>query len=80
MAIVTNAEASFLFYVMFWTILAMMLVMIYSLKQVIMTQRYIQNIDKNIERMVKRTLLDEERILEDLEGPDWKKGSKLKKK
>lgn len=77
---VTNTEASFLFYVMFWTILAMMLVMIYSLKQVIMTQRYIENIDKNIERMVKRTLLDEERIIEDLEGPNWKQGSKLKKK
>lgn len=77
---VTNLEANLLFYVMFWTILAMMLVLIYSLKQVIMTQRYIQNIDKNIEKMVRRTVLDEERIIEDLEGPDWKKGSKPSKK
>ena len=61
-------EENFLFYVMFWTILAMMLVLIYSLKQVIMTQRFIENIDKNIEKMVKRTLLDEERILDDLEN------------
>ena len=62
-----GGEENFLFYVMFWTILAMMLVLIYSLKQVIMTQRYIENIDKNIEKMVKRTLLEEERILDDLE-------------
>lgn len=68
-----TGEISFLFYVMFWTILAMMLVLIYSLKQVIVTQRYIENIDKNIEKMVKRTLLDEERILEDLEGNSRKK-------
>ena len=61
-------EEGFLFYVMFWTILAMMLVLIYSLKQVIVTQRYIENIDKNIERLVKRTLMDEERILDDIEG------------
>ena len=52
---------------MFWTILAMMLVLIYSLKQVIVTQKYIRNIDMNIEKMVKRTLMDEERILDDLE-------------
>lgn len=68
-------EVDFLFYVMFWTILAMMLVLIYSLKQVIVTQRHIQNIDLNIQALVKRTLADEERILEDLEG----KKSKRKK-
>lgn len=60
-------EENFLFYVMFWTILAMMLVLIYALKQVIVTQRYIKNIDVNIERLVKRTLMDEERILDDIE-------------
>ena len=64
---VLGGETEFLFYVMFWTILAMMLVLIYSLKQVIVTQRYIENIDKNIEKMVGRTLLDEERILDDIE-------------
>lgn len=67
MVTVLGGEVSFLFYVMFWTILAMMLVLIYSLKQVIVTQRYIENIDKNIERLVKKTLMEEERILDDLE-------------
>ena len=66
-------EINFLFYVMFWTILAMMLVLIYSLKQVIVTQRHIQNIDGNIERLVKKTLADEERIITDLEGKGRKK-------
>ena len=66
------SEEGFLFYVMFWTILAMMMVLIYALKQVISTQRYIKNIDKNIEKMVKRTLLDEERILNDIENPSKK--------
>ncbi len=66
-------EEMFLFYVMFWTIVAMMLVLIYALKQVIVTQKYIENIDKNIEKMVKRTLMDEERILDDLEGRKTKK-------
>jgi hypothetical protein len=69
-------EELFLFYVMFWTIVAMMLVLIYALKQVIVTQKYIENIDKNIEKMVKRTLMDEERILDDLEGRHHKKKSK----
>lgn len=73
-----GAEEGFLFYVMFWTILAMMLVLIYSLKQVIVTQRFIQNIDSNIERLVKKTLADEERILRDLEGPSRKRVSKKK--
>ena len=68
-----GSEINFLFYVMFWTILAMMLVLIYSLKQVIMTQRYIQNIDLNIEKLVRKTLEDEERIIEDLEGSKSKK-------
>lgn len=70
------AEGNFLFYVMFWTILAMMLVLIYSLKQVIVTQRYIENIDKNIEKLVRQTLMDEERILDDLEGPKKRKSKK----
>jgi len=43
------------------------------LKQVIMTQRYIENIDRNIEKMVKRTILDEERIIDDLEHKDKKR-------
>lgn len=71
-----SGDVSFLFYVMFWTILAMMLVLIYSLKQVIMTQRHIQNIDRNIERLVEKTLFDEERILDDLEGKTRKSRKK----
>ena len=69
-------EENFLFYVMFWSILAMMLVLIYSLKQVIMTQKYIRNIDLNIESLVKRTLAGEERILDDLEHRKKKTKSK----
>lgn len=60
-------DQNFLFFVMFWTIIAMMLVLIYSLKQIIVTQRYMQNIDRNIERMVEKTLMEEDRILHDLE-------------
>ena len=74
---VTGTDVDFLFYVMFWTILAMMLVLIYSLKQVIVTQRFIENIDRNIERLVKKTLMEEERILDDLEH---RSSSKKKKK
>jgi hypothetical protein len=59
-----NGEVEFLFYIMFWTILAMMLVLLYSLKQVIMTQSYIKNIDVNIEKLVMEVLRDEEKILE----------------
>ena len=70
---ISSGEVSFLFYVMFWTILAMMLVLLYSLKQVIKTQRHIENMDMNIEKLVKRTLLDEERILHDLEDKPKKK-------
>ena len=60
-------EINFLVRVMFWTILAIMLVILYMLKQVNQTQRHLQSIDKNIEKMVKKTLSDEERILEDVE-------------
>lgn len=60
-------DQNFLFFVMFWTIIAMMLVLIYSLKQIIVTQRYMQNIDRNIEKMVEKTLMEEDRILHDLE-------------
>ena len=70
---VIGGEVEFLFYVMFWTILAMMLVLIYSLKQVITTQRYIENIDKNIAKVVNKILIDEERIIDDLEGRKKKK-------
>ena len=73
---VIGGEISFLFYVMFWTIIAMMLVLLFALKQMIMTQRYIENINENIEKMVKRTLLDEERILRDIEGTPKKRVSK----
>jgi hypothetical protein len=66
-------STSFLLYVMFWTILAMMLVLIYSLKQVISTQRYIKSIDTNIEKLVRKTLMDEERILHDIEDNLMKK-------
>ena len=76
-------DQNFLFFVMFWTIIAMMLVLIYSLKQIIVTQRYMQNIDKNIEKMVEKTLLEEDRILHDLEDIEdnlMKKKSSGKKK
>ena len=73
MVAVIGGEVDFLFYVMFWTILAMMLVLIYSLKQVIVTQRFIENIDRNIEKMVSKTLIGEERIIRDLEGPKKKR-------
>ncbi len=73
---VIGGEISFLFYVMFWTIIAMMLVLLFTLKQMLMTQRYIENIDVNIEKMVKRTLLDEERILNDIEGTSKKRVSR----
>jgi len=65
---VLGGEVTLLFYVMFWTIIAMMLVLIFSLKQVIVTQRIIKNIDSNIEKLARKTLLDEERILGDIEG------------
>lgn len=71
--VVTAGEVSFLFYVMFWTILAMMLVLLYALKQVIVTQRHIENMDRNIEKLVQRTLLDEERIINDIEKPKKRK-------
>lgn len=61
-------EENFLFYVMFWTILAMMLVLIYSLKQVIVTQKHIESMDKNIAKLVKKTLADEKKILKDIES------------
>ena len=67
-----SPDYRFLFQIMFWTILAMMLVLLFSLKQVIAVQRHIVNMDKNIEKMVKRTLLDEERIINDIEHPKKK--------
>lgn len=66
--VMMGSETNFLFYVMFWTIIAMMLVLLFSLKQVIVVQRHLENMDRNIEKMVKRTLSDEERILNDLES------------
>jgi Ca2+/H+ antiporter len=62
-----GAETDFLVRVMFWTILAIMLVILYMLKVLNQTQRHLESIDLNIEKMVRRTLLDEERILDDLE-------------
>lgn len=72
-------ETDFLVRVMFWTILAIMLVILYMLKQVNLTQRHLESIDKNIEKMVRRTLLDEERILSDIEDPKKKKKKTFKK-
>ena len=74
-----SADGSFLLYVMFWTILAMMLVLIYSLKQVIMTQKYIRSIDSNIEKLVRKIAADEQRILDDLESPSKLRSNKAKK-
>ena len=75
-----GSDINFLFYVMFWTILAMMLVLLYSLKQVISTQSYIKNIDINLEKLVIEILRDEEKILQDLEGKSRSKVRKLKRK
>lgn len=72
-------EVDFIFYVMFWTIIAIMLVLLYALKQVIVVQRHIQSIDVNIEKMVQQTLKDEERILSDLEGRKKRTSPKKKK-
>ncbi len=69
-------DTDFLVRVMFWTILAIMLVILYMLKQVNQTQMHLQNIDKNIEKMVRQTLIDEERILNDLEHSKKKKSKK----
>lgn len=69
----------FLVYVMFWTIVAIMLVILVVLKKVNHTQYHIQNIDRNVEKMVHKILLEEERILEDLEG-NHRKTSKKKTK
>ena len=70
-----QVEVNFMFFVMFWTILAMMLLLLYSLKQVMLTQKHIQNIDVNIQGLVSRTLNDEEIILKRL----TKKRTKHKK-
>ena len=48
-------------------------VLIYSLKQVISTQRYIKSIDTNIEKLVRKTLMQEDRILHDIEDNLMKK-------
>lgn len=72
-------EINFLVRVMFWTILAIMLVILYMLKQVNQTQRHLESIDKNIEKMVKKTLSDEERILEDVENKGHSKTSSKSK-
>ncbi len=45
----------------------MMLVLLYSLKQVVVTQRYIRNIDENIEKIVRKIEREEERIIKDIE-------------
>ena len=79
-------EIDFLIRVMFWTILAIMLVVLYMLKQLTQHQKHLENIDKNISKMVRKTLKDEEMILEDVEElkaeyeRDHKKKSSSKKK
>ena len=72
-----NQEIEFLFYLMFWTILAMMLVLLYSLKEVKHTQSVMRSIDINLEKLVIEVLKDEEEIIKDLE-PRVKKVKKLK--
>ncbi len=64
---VVGTNTTFLFYVMFWTIIAMMLVLLFALKQVIVTQKHIENMDKNLEKIARKTILEEERILNDVE-------------
>ena len=68
-------ELSFPIYVMFWTILAMMLVLLIALKMVMKTQRHIENIDMNIEKLAKKTYEDEEKILKSIEKKPKKKNS-----
>ncbi len=60
-------NADFLVKVMFWTVLAIMLVILYMLSVVNKSQKHIESIDQNIQKMVRQTLLDEERIIKDLE-------------
>lgn len=60
-------DTTLLVKVMFWTVLAIMLVILYMLSMVNKTQRHIENMDRNIEKLVRRTLIDEERILNDIE-------------
>ena len=67
MIIVIMENADFLVRVMFWTVLAIMLVILYMLSLVNRTQKHIESIDQNIQKMVRQTLLDEERIIRDLE-------------
>ena len=69
----TGTEVNFLFYVMFWTILAMMLVLLYALKQVVVTQRHIRNIDGHVERLAEKILNDEEEILKKLSSKRTKR-------
>lgn len=68
-----DGNVDFLFYVMFWTIISIMLVLLFALKQVMRTQNHLENIDSNLEKMVKKTLLDEERIIDDIEVKSLKK-------
>lgn len=66
-------EENFMFLMMFWIITAVMFVLLYALKQVISTQRYIKNIDENISRMVLKIEKEERRILDDIENKHFKK-------
>ena len=56
-------EGVTLFHLMFWTIIAMMLVLIFALKRIILIQTHMANIDRNIEVMVEKILEEEEEIL-----------------
>lgn len=75
-----NQEIEFLFYLMFWTILAMMLVLLYSLKEVKHTQSVMRSIDINLEKLVIEVLKDEQEIIKDIEDiePRVKRVKKLK--
>ena len=64
---VAGTNTTFLFFLMFWTIIAMMLVLLFALKQVIVTQKHIENMDRNLEKIARKTILEEERILNDVE-------------
>ena len=58
-------------------ILAIMFVLLFSLKQVLVTQRHIQNIDRNMERLIEKTLKEEDEILSKI---SHKRSSKSKRK
>ena len=60
-------ETKFL-YLMFWTILAMVMALIYAIHRLILVQKHMRNMDYNIEILVEKILKEEDQILKKLSG------------